>query len=64
MCDSYDFCGFVRADIFSIYYRCSCPESNLCITKDKKKEIVQELMYMGMAFRAYCDPWNISSRYH
>ncbi|XP_034940995.1 U-scoloptoxin(11)-Sm7a-like [Chelonus insularis] len=62
MCYSYEFCGFVREDFFSIYYRCSCPEGNLCVNTNKNTEIVQELMYLGPAFRAYCDPWNKSSR--
>ncbi|XP_057338629.1 U-scoloptoxin(11)-Ssd3a-like [Microplitis mediator] len=62
ICYSYDFCGYVRPDLYSIYYRCACPRANLCITEYKTTEMVQELMYLGSAYKAYCDPWNKTSR--
>ncbi|XP_043274183.1 U-scoloptoxin(11)-Ssd3a-like [Venturia canescens] len=58
MCDRNEFCGYVRADIFSVYYRCACPERHLCITKDRKRENVNEFLYSGPAYKAYCVPWD------
>ncbi|XP_044598087.1 kappa-scoloptoxin(11)-Ssd1b-like [Cotesia glomerata] len=62
ICYSYEFCGFVRSDFYSIYYRCSCPKGNLCITEYKESDQVQEFMYLGTAYKAHCDPWNKTSR--
>ncbi|XP_011305893.1 uncharacterized protein [Fopius arisanus] len=64
MCGSYEFCGLVRNDLYSTYYRCSCPSGNLCIPKDKQLESTQEFLYSGPVINAYCDPWNISSTYY
>ncbi|XP_033229939.1 U-scoloptoxin(11)-Sm7a-like [Belonocnema kinseyi] len=58
MCDSQDFCGHVRVDLFSVYYRCTCPENHWCVFKNKKTENVQELGYSGAAYKAYCIPKN------
>ncbi|XP_044013268.1 kappa-scoloptoxin(11)-Ss1a-like [Aphidius gifuensis] len=60
-CLSYEFCGFVRADFYSIYYRCLCPAGNICITKYEKSENIQELMYLGEGYEAFCEPWNSTS---
>ncbi|XP_063981839.1 kappa-scoloptoxin(11)-Ssd1b-like [Diachasmimorpha longicaudata] len=64
MCWSYEFCGLVRNDLYSTYYRCSCPTGNLCINRDKELETVQEFLYSGDAINAYCHPWNRSSRHY
>ncbi|XP_032677785.1 kappa-scoloptoxin(11)-Ssd1b-like [Odontomachus brunneus] len=53
-CETLDFCGYIRADLYSTYYRCTCPEKHLCIFKDKIKVNVQELLYSGPAYMAYC----------
>ncbi|XP_051155975.1 kappa-scoloptoxin(11)-Ssd1b-like [Leptopilina boulardi] len=59
MCDPLEFCGHVRTDLFSIYYRCTCPEKHWCIFQTNKQEAenyVHELAYTGTAFKAYCIP--------
>lgn len=54
LCETEDFCGYARTDLFSIYYRCTCPSGNLCIFKNKTVFDVQELLYTGPAYKAYC----------
>ncbi|XP_076247398.1 uncharacterized protein LOC143187204 [Calliopsis andreniformis] len=53
-CDVNDFCGHIRFDLYSIYSRCTCPQNHLCIFKDRNMENVQELLYSGPAYKAYC----------
>ncbi|XP_066588435.1 uncharacterized protein [Prorops nasuta] len=55
-CQSYDFCGHIRADLYSTYYRCTCPMGHLCVFRNKTLENVQELLYSGPAYKAYCLP--------
>lgn len=55
-CDTHEFCGNVRTDQNSIFYRCSCPEGHLCIYKDQDTDSVEELLYKGLAYRAICEP--------
>ncbi|XP_017882126.1 uncharacterized protein LOC108626139 [Ceratina calcarata] len=57
MCYSYEFCGHIRSDLYSTYYRCTCPENHLCIFKDRERENVQELFYSGPAYKGYCLPF-------
>ncbi|XP_076281662.1 U-scoloptoxin(11)-Sm7a-like isoform X2 [Lasioglossum baleicum] len=54
ICETDDFCGHIRSDLHSTYYRCSCPEKHLCIFRNRTTENVQELLYSGPAYRAYC----------
>lgn len=54
MCEANEFCGNVRADLYSVYYKCTCPENHLCIFKNRTQENVQELLYVGPAYKAYC----------
>lgn len=60
MCETSEFCGHVRTDLFSVYYRCTCPENHWCIftnkTKQETKHNVQEFAYTGKAYKAYCIP--------
>lgn len=59
MCESLDFCGHVRTDFYSVYYRCTCPQNHWCIFPTNKQEYnnyVHELAYTGAAFKAYCIP--------
>ncbi|XP_012240454.1 kappa-scoloptoxin(11)-Ssd1b-like [Bombus impatiens] len=58
MCNTYEFCGHIRSDLYSTYYRCTCPENHLCIFQDRNKENVQELLYSGSAYKGYCLPFN------
>ncbi|XP_078040353.1 U-scoloptoxin(11)-Sm7a-like [Augochlora pura] len=53
-CERDEFCGHIRSDLYSTYYKCSCPEKHLCIFKNRTTENVQELLYSGPAYRAYC----------
>lgn len=53
MCNTYEFCGHIRSDLYSTYYRCTCPENHLCIFQDRNKENVQELLYSGSAYKGY-----------
>ncbi|XP_011687285.1 PREDICTED: uncharacterized protein LOC105449659 [Wasmannia auropunctata] len=39
MCETLEFCGYIRADLYSTYYRCTCPEKHLCVFKDKTQLI-------------------------
>ncbi|XP_076685069.1 kappa-scoloptoxin(11)-Ssd1b-like [Andrena cerasifolii] len=57
MCYTYEFCGHIRSDLYSTYYRCTCPENHLCIFRDRSAENVQELLYSGPAYKAYCLPF-------
>ncbi|XP_015608336.1 uncharacterized protein LOC107274090 isoform X1 [Cephus cinctus] len=57
MCERFEFCGNVRSDLYSVYYQCTCPWGHLCIYKDKMLDNVQELLYSGPAYRAYCYPF-------
>lgn len=54
MCESLEFCGYARTDLYSTYYRCTCPEKHLCIFKNKIQVNIQELLYSGPAYMAYC----------
>ncbi|XP_024886401.1 uncharacterized protein LOC112463925 isoform X2 [Temnothorax curvispinosus] len=54
MCESLEFCGYIRSDLYSTYYRCTCPEKHLCVFKNKTQVNVQELLYSGPAYMAYC----------
>ncbi|XP_022187882.1 uncharacterized protein LOC111046607 [Nilaparvata lugens] len=53
-CNVDDFCGNLRADIFSAYYQCSCPAGTLCINNDRSKQYAAELFYQGPIYRAKC----------
>nr|XP_031843842.1 U-scoloptoxin(11)-Sm6a-like isoform X2 [Nomia melanderi] len=53
-CKTNEFCGHIRSDLFSTYYRCSCPEKHLCVFENRTMENVQELLYSGPAYKAYC----------
>ncbi|XP_076174818.1 uncharacterized protein LOC143150430 [Ptiloglossa arizonensis] len=57
MCNTHEFCGNIRSDLYSTYYKCTCPEDHLCIFKDRSIENVQELLYSGPAYKAYCLPF-------
>nr|XP_012149419.1 PREDICTED: uncharacterized protein LOC105663650 isoform X1 [Megachile rotundata] len=57
MCVTREFCGHIRADLYSTYYKCTCPQNHLCIFKDQNKENVQELLYSGPAYKGYCIPF-------
>ncbi|RLU16277.1 hypothetical protein DMN91_012037 [Ooceraea biroi] len=54
MCEALEFCGYIRADLYSTYYRCTCPERHFCIFKNTIRVNVQELLYSGPAYMAYC----------
>ncbi|CAL7943194.1 unnamed protein product [Xylocopa violacea] len=56
-CDTREFCGHIRADLYSTYYRCTCPENHLCIFEDRNRENVQELLYSGPVYKGYCVPF-------
>lgn len=60
-CESLEFCGNVRTDQNSIFYRCSCPEGHYCLYRDKETYSVDELFYKGQAYRAICEPQNINN---
>ncbi|GAB1866859.1 hypothetical protein CAJAP_07938 [Camponotus japonicus] len=53
-CETLDFCGYIRSDLYSTYYRCTCPEKHICIFKDQTQVNIQELLYSGPAYMAYC----------
>lgn len=55
-CDTYDFCGHVRTDLNSIFYKCSCPEGHYCIYKNQTMHAAIEILYSGSAYRAICQP--------
>lgn len=55
-CSSYEFCGNIRADYFSVYYNCSCPTGHLCLNTDRTLVMVDELLYDGEAYQAFCYP--------
>ncbi|KAK2589098.1 hypothetical protein KPH14_001925 [Odynerus spinipes] len=55
-CNTLEFCGYIRSDLYSSYYKCTCPQAHLCIYKNKTQENVQELLYTGPAYKAYCYP--------
>ncbi|GLH12042.1 Uncharacterized protein GBIM_16710 [Gryllus bimaculatus] len=63
MCDEYkkcranEFCGHIRADYFSTYYRCSCPIGYLCLFEDlenRKLLNATEVLFEGLAYRGAC----------
>uniref|UniRef100_A0A8D8R3T2 Uncharacterized protein n=2 Tax=Cacopsylla melanoneura TaxID=428564 RepID=A0A8D8R3T2_9HEMI len=64
-CTEHQFCGFIRADIFSTYFRCSCPRGDLCLHSTNKKKAeplnAAELFFYGPALRGYCMPFNTTS---
>lgn len=64
-CSEHQFCGFIRADTFSTYFRCSCPRGDLCLHSPNKKKAVplnaSELFFYGPAHRGYCLPFNTTS---
>lgn len=55
-CTTDDFCGNVRIDQNSIYYRCSCPRNHLCVYRDKNRYKAEEPLYHGMVYKAVCEP--------
>ncbi|XP_053980345.1 U-scoloptoxin(11)-Sm2a-like isoform X2 [Hylaeus volcanicus] len=57
MCYTHEFCGYIRSDLYSTYYRCTCPENHLCIFNNRTSENVQELLYSGPAYKAHCLPF-------
>ncbi|XP_047110849.1 uncharacterized protein LOC124787909 isoform X2 [Schistocerca piceifrons] len=56
-CETNEICGYARADMYSIYYQCSCPAGNLCLFVDYNTYNVTELFYSGAAYQALCTPF-------
>jgi hypothetical protein len=57
-CDMDDMCGHVRADLFSAYYHCSCPKGSLCVSRGQEAaKNVTEMLFLGLAYHAYCTPY-------
>ncbi|KAG7205383.1 hypothetical protein KM043_007378 [Ampulex compressa] len=56
-CQTLDFCGYIRSDLYSTYYKCTCPQKHLCVFQNRSQENVQELLYSGPAYKAYCYPY-------
>ncbi|XP_034250771.1 uncharacterized protein LOC117651113 [Thrips palmi] len=55
-CSSSEFCGNIRADYFSTYYRCSCPIGHMCLNKNRTMIKGNELLYEGQVYQAFCYP--------
>ncbi|KAF6216449.1 hypothetical protein GE061_000791 [Apolygus lucorum] len=60
-CKSGEFCGHMRADIYSTYYQCSCPRDHLCIKTDDVRRNVTEPLYNGPMLKAQCTPYHPNS---
>lgn len=55
-CSSYEFCGNIRADTFSSYYRCYCPPQHLCTAQNFTTSTAQEISYYGPTYSGVCLP--------
>ncbi|XP_065211850.1 uncharacterized protein LOC135839658 [Planococcus citri] len=63
-CKAGDTCGYERIDLYSNYYKCSCPYGYLCLRSDQSTGAsaaldtdtrpVNEMLYQGPAFLTYC----------
>ncbi|KAK6630756.1 hypothetical protein RUM44_002925 [Polyplax serrata] len=55
-CISKELCGYIRTDTYSTYYRCSCPKGHMCISKDKTLYKMEEMLFNGRGYKAFCYP--------
>ncbi|CAG0915816.1 unnamed protein product [Notodromas monacha] len=54
-CYQGDFCGHIRADLFSTYHRCFCPPGHLCVfDTDRNTTHVDEFHFQGPALSGQC----------
>ena len=58
-CEEGDICGAVRHDLFSIYYKCSCLQGQICYSMaHTSPQNVSEALFKGPAYQAHCLKYN------
>lgn len=59
-CEPREFCGYARSDFGFVFHRCTCPLYHKCgydiEDDDDIEDVVQELFYNGLGYRARCIP--------
>ncbi|CAH0389651.1 unnamed protein product [Bemisia tabaci] len=56
-CKVDEHCANVRLDYYSTYQHCLCPKGQQCLANKSMVTNVTELLFSGLAYRAYCSPF-------